>query len=202
MKRAIFSFLSASLCLFSACYGDDSTFQDKATGIVFPKQVSFEHQGKKYTLDATGSAVRKILFIKVYAIASYLQANAHQPNGDVINEIMQDTNAKQLTLKWTHEATLDQFNKGYNDGFQKSLSEQQLSQLQNDINQFLKFYKEDIKVGDEHVLRWIPEGYVEVLVNGNKVGNISSKEFAAALWGLWFGELKVVDKNSLVSFMK
>ena len=43
------------------------------TGAEFPATVSFAHEGRDYRLEATGTAVRRILFFDVYTIAHYAE---------------------------------------------------------------------------------------------------------------------------------
>ena len=67
------------------------------------------------------------------------------------------------------------------------------------LTHFIGFFNQDVQKGDEQILRWIPGGYVEVLINGKAAGNITNHDFAKALWSIWFGQNSVVDRNSLVS---
>jgi hypothetical protein len=73
--------------------------------------------------------------------------------------------------------------------------------LQNEIDRFISFFNGDIQKGDVHILRWLPDGNIEVLVNDKKVGSIKNNEFAHLLWSIWFGPKSVVNRNSLVSRM-
>ena len=185
------------LCFFSLSLFAYEEIRDKSTGLSFPLQVSFQVNGKDYLLKATGVSTRKKFFVKVYTIASYLQTGLPASSGDnLLQQIMQDNTAKQLTLKWVHDASSDKIQEGYHDSFNKVLNG---SQLQNEVNTFVGFFKQGAKVGDEHILRWAPGGYVEVFVNGNKVGSLTNSDFAKALWSIWFGPNSVVDRDSLVS---
>ena len=74
--------------------------------------------------------------------------------------------------------------------------------MQNQIETFVHFFNQPVQKGDEHILRWLPGGYVEVIINGNQVGSVTGQDFAKALWSIWFGSRSVVDRNALVSLMK
>lgn len=201
MNFSIFKFLTLIFSFLSLyVYAED--IRDDSTGVSFPSEVSFEKDGKQYQLKATGVATRKKFFVKVYSVASYLQAGVENASGDKFQQIMQDDKAKQLTLKWVHEASADKVQEGYRDSFKNTLSESQYSQLQNEINAFTHFFNQNVQKGDEHILRWIPGGYVEVIINGNKAGSLTNQEFAKGLWSIWFGSKSVVDRNNLVSLMK
>lgn len=201
MKFSFFKIFTLFFCLLPLCSYAEGEVRDNSTGVTFPGEVSFDHEGKQYHLLATGVSTRKKFFIKVYSIASYLQEGTSQ-SSDKFQEIMRDDKAKQLTMKWVHNATVDQVQNGYQDSFRKVLSDSQRSQLQNEINTFVYFFNQEAKKGDEHILRWLPGGYVEVIINGNKVGDITDQDFAKGLWMIWFGSKSVVDRDNLVSLMK
>lgn len=199
-------FIALSLLLLVSCFSQKifsaEEIVDKATGVTFPSTIAFDYEGKQYTLNATGVATRKKFFVKVYSVASYLQQPLANPSSDLFQAILQSENAKQLTIKWIHEASVEKIQDGYRESFKNVLSDAQNAQFQNDLNTFVKFFNQDAQKGDEHILRWLPGGYVEVVINGKKIGSLNSVEFAKALWGLWFGDKSVVDRNQLVSFLK
>jgi hypothetical protein len=202
MKFSIFKLFTLMFCFLSMGLHADNEVRDNATGTVFPSEVSFDHDGKQYQLQATGVATRKKFFVKVYAVASYLEKASDNPSGDKFQPFLRDGKAKQLTMKWVHEASVGKVQEGYHESFKKALNDQQLNQLQSQIDTFVRFFNQDVQKGDEHVIRSVPGGYVEVLINGNKVGSVSNPDFANALWSIWFGSNSVVDRNNLVSLMK
>lgn len=193
--KLLFSVLTLAVSLYAS-----ADISDKATGQSFPSQVQFQHDGKDYNLDATGVATRKKFFVKVYSVASYLQGNADK--SDVLLKILQDDNAKQLTLKFVHEAPVDKVQEGYRESFKNALTADQYKQMQKDIDTYVAFFNKDVQVGDEHILRWLPGGYVEVIINGNKAGTITNPEFAKGLWSIWFGPNSIVKRDDLISLTK
>lgn len=134
--------------------------------------------------------------MKVYSVASYLQEGATKGE-DKFQPFTSDEFAKQLTLKWVHEASVDKVQEGYQESFRNSLSQSDYSKLQNEITQYIQFFNQPVQKGDEQIIRWFPGGYVEVLINGKSVGSITNKDFAKALWSVWFGNKSVVDRNNL-----
>jgi hypothetical protein len=202
MKLSIYRFLVLCTCLFSTGLYAQETLMDTSTQAAFPRDVSFESQGKQYQLQATGVATRKKLVFKVYSVAHYLQKGADKPKGDKIQEIMSDDNAKQLTLKWMRDVDPEKVQEGFQESFHKAFSGQESAQLKNEINHFVQFFNQGAHKGDEFVLRWLPGGYIEVLINDHKIGSISNKEFAQRLWSLWFGDHSVVNRDDLISQMK
>lgn len=202
MKFSVFKIFALFFCFFSLGLHAEGDIRDSSTGVVFPREVSFENEGKQYHLQATGVATRKKFFVKVYSIASYLQNGGESQSTDKFQKIMLDDNAKQLTMKWVHEGSADKVQDGYRESFKNAVSGSQYDQLQNEIGKFVGFFNKDVQKGDEHILRWLPGGYVEVIINGKQAGNITNPEFAKALWNIWFGSRSVVDRNNLVSLMK
>lgn len=199
MNLSIFKIFTLFFCFLPlSMYAEE--VRDNSTGVTFPSKVSFESNGKQFQLQATGVATRKKFFVKVYSVASYLQEGTSR-NADKFQTIMQDDLAKQLTLKWVHEANANKVKNGYLDSFKKTLTDNQFLQLQNEIVTFTHFFNLNAQKGHEHILRWLPGGYVEVIINGNKTGDITNQEFARALWNIWFGPQSVVNRDQLVSLM-
>lgn len=197
MKNLIFNFLALCLSLFSSnAFAED--IKDSTTGVSFPRQVTFTAEGKEYQLDATGVATRKKLIISVYSIASYIEGGIAGLTGDKFEAILNSDKAKQLTMKWVHDASKDKVSNGYQDSFKTVFSEADYSKLQKEINDYIQLFSKDVQKGDEHIIRWLPNGYVEVIINGQKAGSLVNKDFAKGLWSIWFGAHSVVDRNKLV----
>jgi len=190
-----------SIGLMSASAFAAEEVRDLSTGAVFPPTVTFEDNGKTYNLQATGVSTRKKFFVKVYSIASYLQEGAHKNGGDIIREILQDDNAKQLTLKWVRNAPVDKVKEGYVESFREVLGSD-YPKMQGQVDQFIQLFNNEIKKDDEHVLRWMPGGLIEVFINGHQVGSFTNKDFAKALWSIWFGQKSVVNRDALVSLAR
>jgi hypothetical protein len=174
---------------------------DKATGETFPAEVSFDYQGKNYQLEATGVSTRKKLIIKIYSVAHYLQKGVASGR-DKIQEIMSDANAKQLSIKWVHDVPVEKVRGGYEESLKTAILEPTYSKLQNEIRTYIDFFNQNVRKGDEHVIRWIPGGTIEVQINGKKVGTITNPEFARGLWNIWFGTKSVVNRDNLISLMR
>jgi hypothetical protein len=199
-KRSGFSmnfkiFLSFFFIVSLNLWGENPLI-DTVTGASFPSEVTFDFNGKSYHLEATGVATRKKLFIKVYSIAHYLQ------DGGDIAAILQDNKAKQFTIKWVYDVSVEKVQNAYREAFQNSFSTEELAKLQTEINQFLSYFTSEARRGDEYILRWIPGGITEVIINGEKKGDITNATFARGVWNIWFGSKSVVNKDNLVSLMK
>lgn len=203
MKSLATHVFSALFCLSSICLFAEGNIADSSTGTTFPSEITIQSNGKDYKLQATGVSTRRKFFVKVYSVASYLQdANQLSGGGDKFQQILQSDKAKQLTLKWVHEGPVSKIQDGYRESFHSVLPEAQYNQMKNDIEKYISFFNTDTKPGDEQVIRWLPGGTIEVLFNGKSAGTITNKEFATALWTIWFGPNSVVKRDDLVSLLK
>jgi len=190
------------LCCFVAT-GFAEEIIDSSTAERFPKDVSFTHEGKDYHLQCTGVSTRKKFFVKVYSVASYLQEGAQKEGAsDKFQLLLQDNIAKELQLKWVHEAPVAKIQEGYRESFKQIFSAEQYAEMQSQIEDYLKFFDHDIQKGDQQVIRWLPGGYIEVIINGATIGHLTSKEFAQGLWSIWFGPKSVVDRNQLTMLLQ
>ena len=117
----------------------------------------------------------------------------------VFEEILNSDKPKQLSLKWVRTINGKKVQDGYKESFDKVVGRGQGRNVQSDINQFIGFFNRGVNDGDSHKMNWLPDGTVEVFINGNQAGTIKNKEFAKALWSIWFGRKSVVNRNDLIS---
>ena len=120
-------------------------------------------------------------------------------NAKVRQAVLADDTAKQLSLKFVHEADAKKVQSGYIESFKSTLGADGYAKLQSDVDTFVGFFKDNINKGDEVVLRWIPGGTIVAIVNGSEVGEVKNPEFAKALWSIWFGDKSIVSREQLVS---
>ena len=179
-------------------FGDDAITN---SGVSFPSKVTINANGKEYTLNETGTSTRKKFFVKIYVIASYLDVASKVNASNKFEAFTNDAYAKQLTFKFVHEVSVDKIREAYSESL-NNIDPNLVSQLQGEIQKFIGFFNEPIPVGEEQIFRWLPGGNVEILINGKKVGNITNKAFAQALWSIWLGDKSVVNRDDLTSLIK
>lgn len=195
LKRPILSIITLG-CLLSA--NASETFTERSSSKEFPTTITFENLGKKYTLQATGAAVRRKWFVKGYVIAHYVENPTKGDQEVVIKDIFSNDKAKQMTMVWLHRLPLQLIREGYMETIQKVLKENEISKNKADIDKFLNFFTKDAEEGDVHYIRWLPGGNFELIINENKAGSLVNPEFSRALWLLWFGPDSVVNRKSLI----
>ncbi len=197
-----FSFLLAVWLMASSLSAVDKAIEDPDTRVEFPGKVSIQQDGKSVPLTPTGVATRTKFIIKIYSMAHYMD---QPPKGDankIFQEILTDNRAKEMQIQWTYAVDLARFSDGFRESFHKVLNDEQYKTLQPSIDQFIGFFKHNINLKDKHVINWLPGGTIEVEVNGEKQGTIANnKDFAVALWSIWFGPHSVVNRNRLIEFI-
>jgi hypothetical protein len=167
--------------------------------------VEFDVQADGRSLLGVGLRVKKILFIKakVYAVGLYVADTAltgplaihagKLGTPAFYQDLVWGDFDKQLTLKFVRG--LDQ--KKIQGAMREALEGKTDAKL---LDRFVSYFPE-IEKGQECVLRWAPGGSLETTMAGEARPPIRSKDFAAALFGLYVGEHPVQDdlKRGLVA---
>ena len=201
MKNFRVAFALAGVFLGSTLSGVEGKVEDMTTRVEFPDKVVFESGEKPIEMKATGVATRSKFFVKVYSVAHYMQDPVPGDTKKISEEVCDKTKAKQLTLTWVRGVDAKRIQEGFQESFEKTMSRADHEKLLSEITQFNAFFDKDAKEGDRYVIRWIPEGTIEVEVNGKKKGEINNTEFAAATWGIWLGPKSIVNRTKLVSLI-
>lgn len=196
-KLATYAFV-ALISAFILTNTAEAAIRDSSTGASFPDTESIQFDGNEHSLKGTGVATRKKFFVKVYSVAHYME-DPQGGRGDIFEEILNSNKPKQLFIKWVRSVDGKKVQDGYKESFDKVVGRGQRRSVQSDINRYIGFFNRGVREGDTHQLNWLPDGTIEVIVNGNQVGTIKNKEFAKTLWSIWFGRNSVVNRNELVS---
>lgn len=182
---------------------ESESIQEISTKKTFPKEISFENKGKTYTVQLTGTAVRKKFFVNVYTIAHYLEnPPSNSTSEEIFRIILSDNKAKQLTMHWTRDVSVQKVKDAFQESFHKVISEQEFASIQKEIDQFLGFYQQDVHSGNQHEIRWIPGGIIEVILNEESKGTITNPGFAKALWSIWLGPKSILNRDQLIALIQ
>lgn len=159
--------------------------QTKAGGATLPNNVTFE--GK--TLILNGVGVREKFWMDMYAGALYL--NSKSSNAPAIVTAIEPMAIKlhMVSKMITSERMID----AVNEGFQNS-TKGNTAALKNEIEKFIGFFKEEIKLNDVFDMVYLPSRGVVVYKNGNELGTIKGMAFKKALFGIWLSD-NPADKN-------
>ncbi|MFW5823558.1 MAG: chalcone isomerase family protein [Marinobacter sp.] len=130
-----------------------------------------------------GAGVRSKFFIKLYVAALYLPAasadaeailSADEPQAIALHVTSGRINSDNMT-----EATLE--------GFEKSTGGD-LAPIQQEVDELLKVFADEISEGDVFDLVYVPEEGVRVIKNGELGKTIGDREFKEALFGIWLSD--------------
>jgi hypothetical protein len=173
--------------------------QESSTGKFFPMQVTVTYEGKNYSLSLTGTAVRKKMVFKVYGIAHYAEDPQAGSESAVLAAMLTDGKAKQITMEFARDVDVEKIQGAYRDGFNENASEADAKVIAPLVEQFLGYFKKEVKENDRFVLQWLPGGVVIAQTQGTTHPPIKNVAFAKALWSIWLGEDSIVDSEDLVS---
>ena len=135
-----------------------------------------------------GVGIRKKLFIKLYVAALYVRNKSSQAE-----QLLGMSQALCMRLHITSgKITSDKMINATREGFVKSTGGN-TTPIADEIETFLAWLKQPIKKGDVFEFSFVPEAQTQVYKNNQLLGEISNKEFSAALFGIWLGASPVQD---------
>jgi hypothetical protein len=190
---ALTSFLGTTLTMAQESVIEPSTEK------TFPATVTVSSGEKQHTLSITGVTVRKKMFFKVYGMAHYIEDPPTGSTKEVLKAMTVEGKAKQITMDFAREVTVEQIRGAYSDGFKENASATDLASLKPSLDTFLGYFDAPVKENDTFILRWFPGGKVVPVISGKEKPAIVNQKFAEVLWTIWFGEDSIVDREDLVA---
>jgi len=172
---------------------------EESTEKEFPRQITISHDTTEYTLTATGTTVRKKFFFKVYGMVHYMDDPQSGSTEELIQAVLTEEKAKQITMEFARDVGSSQIQDAYRDGFRENATAEELTGIESEVEQFAGFYTTEIQENDQLVLRWLPDGTIITVINGEEQQPITNPTFARVLWTIWFGQDSIVDPEELVA---
>jgi hypothetical protein len=162
------------LCLFLFCVTVPAMALEIA-GVQIPDSLNTD-------LTLNGAGIRSKFFFKIYIAELYLEHPA--PSAAAV---LDDPGRKQLTMHMLYdEVSKEKLTDGWNDGFTKNLSPQELEELADKIKQFNALFV-DVHAGEEIVLDYQPGKGTRVSIDGVDRGIVTGADFNRALLSIWLG---------------
>jgi len=157
------------------------------SGVVLKDQVTAKN-GEILVLN--GAGLREKLWIDVYVGSLYLVTKS-----DKVAEILSAPNASRVQLDFVYKKVASKkLIKAWNEGFSKNQSSENLIALQDRIDQFNSYFKQDAVAGDQFLLDYIPGKGTTIIKNNTVLGLIPGEDFKNALLEIWLGNFPA-DKN-------
>lgn len=198
----ILMFYIALLTFFSRDVVAEPCVIDPSTKISFPVQIHVEDSQGSHQLKVTGVSTRVKSFTKTFSIAHYMEDPPKEGRSDLFYPLLIKTcSFETVLIKWVVDVPLEKMKNEYLDAFKISLSPDQWRTLSTTIHSFVGFYQDQIKSGDEHMIRRASNGEIILSVNGKEKGRLKDGAFAEALWSLWLGPKAIVSRSRLISLL-
>lgn len=194
-----------AFCLHLACVAALLAGTAQATEITEPAsatrfQTPLTYQGTPYVLVGTG--LRKKLFIKVYAMALYVDQNAaKQPFQSLVNKAKgrpQDSDraadfvawgrfGKLAVLHFLRDVDQGKIQEAYRDSLAGALSEQAAPELRQGAQAFVALFDKDMREGQDVRIATSDTGQITVEIAGVKKDGPKNPQLARAIWEIWLG---------------
>ena len=130
--------------------------------------------------------LRYMIFIKAYVAALYLPESVRSE--DALTDV-----PKHLEIEYFHPIVAQDFAKATSASISQNTSLVTYQGLKPRIDELNALYK-DIAPGDRYALTYMPGQGTTLSWNGQPLGTVAGREFAAALFGIWLGS-NPLDSN-------
>lgn len=153
-------------------------------GVSIPTSETFG----EHTLSLNGAGTRSKLWIDLYVGGLYLKTTSSNAK-----EIINSDEAMAVKLQIVSGlVSSSKMVSSVEEGFEKSTNGD-LAALQPKIDQFISFFKEEIKKGDVFDITYQPGKGVVSYKNGKEKGVIEGMDFKKALFGIWLSNRPADD---------
>jgi len=123
--------------------------------------------------------LRYMIFIKAYVAAFYLPEDVRSE--DALTDV-----PKHLEIEYFHPIVAQDFAKATSASISQNTSLVTYQGLKPKIDELNGLYR-DIAPGDRYALTYRPGQGTTLSWNGQPLGTVAGREFAAALFGIWIG---------------
>jgi hypothetical protein len=171
------SFLAAAAAVCGAALFPSISPAAQVDQVRFDDRIRFSD----VTLQLRGAALFYYkLFIKVAAAGLYLDDRASP--ADVLADV-----AKRLEMQYFWSVSAKDLVKGTEVLLVRNLPPQKLAAVRVELDAMNALYR-DVKAGDRCSLTYVPGAGTSLALNGQTLGTVPGRDFAAAYFSIWFGE--------------
>lgn len=176
-------------------YSSSAYSEIETSKLGFPITQSWSIGTSPIKFEFTGESQRKLLFLKIYDIAHYIDANATYSTPH--NILYKDSN-RQITIRYHHNIPAARVRSVLKDGFELNSTPDEWALIEEKVEKFLAKIKRDAKPNDELVIRWLENNRVMFYLNKRLIAQTQHRLFARTLWSIWFGPHSVVKVSELL----
>ena len=195
-------FIAINVFLISVTFNSLAQAHDERAaaevGTQFPSQILLENKDATIALIRTGSTIRRKFFLKIYAMAHYLEQQAVISGEETYQDILENGVTKQISMVFQRSLTAEQIQKSLISGIKLNTDEEEYQQILPDVEVFTQAINADVKKNDEFIIRWYSDGTMVSIFEGKQISVIRNNRFARSVWSIWFGDDSVVDRKSLI----
>jgi hypothetical protein len=174
--KAIPAVLIFLLALGSAPHVPAAPGQATVEGVAFKREVRVDDA----VLALRGyGLLRYMIFVKAYVAAFYLPESVRSE--DALTDV-----PKHLEIEYFHPIVAQDFAKATSASISQNTSLVTYQGLKPRIDELNALYR-DIAPGDRYALTYLPGRGTTLSWNGQPLGTVAGREFAAALFGIWLG---------------
>lgn len=196
-------FIGMMLVSFAFAEQPQEKLEDQNLANQFSNNVAIDYNGEELELSLTGLTIRKKFIFKVYSIAHYIEtdndvSDVEITDKDIYKTILQYSGAKQISMIFMRSLTAVQIKESLTSGIKKNSAEGEYQLILSSVETFNRAITADVKENDEFTLRWLPDGTLISLFQGQEISAIKDPRFARIIWSIWFGEKSIVNREALV----
>jgi hypothetical protein len=130
--------------------------------------------------------LRYLVFVKAYVAAFYLPESVRSE--DALTDV-----PKHLEIEYFHPIVAQDFAKATSASISQNTSLATYQGLKPKVEDLNALYR-DVAPGDRYALTYTPGKGTTLSWNGQPLGTVEGREFAAALFGIWLGS-SPLDSN-------
>ena len=198
MKSVVIKYVILFLALTSVTHADVTLSETE-----FPVNVVIEYNNEQLDLVLSGLTIRKKFFLKIYNMAHYIEQKSGISDPDasgieIYKNILLNNDAKQISMIFLRALSAKQIQKSLISGIKLNSSEEEYLLITPQVKEFIQAIDENVEQGDEFIIRWLPDGTLISIFQGEQISAIKNHIFARTLWSIWFGNDSIVDRKSLI----
>lgn len=149
---------------------------------LFPEKVTLSLAERPVTLQLTGQATRKAMYVAIYRIASYCDEKKSYHD---VDELAAADISKQLQLAMERDISSESLTRGFEEGFARN---DPSAKYEDEKRVMLDYFRQSpLKKGDRILITHLPASGVSIQVGDKTAVEIRDLGFAHVVWKMYMG---------------